>query len=71
MSWQSVTHMCFLSFSHQYERNFSVQNHQLFSHGSAEVKGKDTLERKFALTGDRAQNHQVTSPTLRRISLGP
>ena len=32
----------------------SFQKHrQLFSHASAEVRGENTPERKFALTGDR------------------
>ena len=35
----------------------------LFSHASAEMKGKNTPERKFASTGDRTHNHQVMSPT--------
>ena len=38
VSWRSVTHMCFLAFSHQYKHNFSFQSHRLlFSHTSAEV----------------------------------
>ena len=64
ISWRSVTHMCFLAFSHQYEHNFPFQSHRLlFSHASAEVKGKNTPERKFASTGDQTYNHQVMSPT--------
>ena len=64
ISWQSVTHMCFLAFSHQYQHNFSFQSHRLlFSHASAEVRGKNTLERKVASTGDQTQNHQVMSTT--------
>ena len=40
------------------------QSHQLlFSHASAEVRGENTPERKFASTGDRTHNHQVMSPT--------
>ena len=35
----------------------------LFSHTSAEVRGKNTLERKFASTRDRIHNQQVMSPT--------
>ena len=39
ISWRSVTHMCFLVFSHQYLHNFSFQSHRLlFSHASAEVQ---------------------------------
>ena len=69
MSWRSVTHMCFLAVSHQYQHNLSFQSHRLlFSHASAEVRGEITPERNFASTGDRPHNHQVTSPT--RSSLG-
>ena len=47
ISWRSVTHMCFLAFSHQYLHNFSFQSRQLlFSHASAEVRGETTPERK-------------------------
>ena len=35
----------------------------LFSHASAEVRGKNTPERKFASIGDQTHNHQVMSPT--------
>ena len=64
ISWQSVTHMCFLAFSHQYLHNFSFQSHRLlFSHASADVRGENTPERKVASTGDRTHNHQVMSPT--------
>ena len=53
-SWRSVTHMCFLAFSHQYYHNISFQSHRLlFSHASAEVRGENTPETKVASTGDR------------------
>ena len=53
ISWRSMTHMCFLAFSHQYLRNFSFQSHQLlFPRASAEVRGENTPERKVASTGD-------------------
>ena len=53
ISWRSVTHMCFLAFSHQHLHYFSFQSHRLlFSHASAEVRGENTLERKVASTGD-------------------
>ena len=43
---------------------FFFQSHQLlFSHAFAEVRGKNTPERKFASTRDRTHNHQVMSPT--------
>ena len=44
-------HDCFLAFSHQYLRNFSLQSHRLlYSHASAEVRGENMPERKFAST---------------------
>ena len=65
ISLWSVTHMCFLAFSHQYYLYFSFQSHQLlFSHASAEVRGENTSERKVASTEDRTHNHQVISRTL-------
>ena len=40
------------------------QSHRLlFSNASAEVRGENTPERKFASTGDRTHNHQIMSPT--------
>ena len=36
----------------------------LFSHASAEVRGENTLERKFASAGYRTHNHQVMSPDM-------
>ena len=69
ISWQSVTHMCFLAFSHQYLHNFSFQSHRLlFSHASAEVRGENTAERKVASTGDQTHNHQFLSPTCSPLS---
>ena len=38
-------------------------NGLLFSHASAEVRGENKPERKFASTGDQTHNHQVMSPT--------
>ena len=35
ISWWSVTHMCFLAFSHQYLHNFSFQSHLLLVKGPA------------------------------------
>ena len=47
----------------------SFQSHQLlFSHASAEVRGKNTPGRKFASTRYRTQNHQVMSPTCSPLS---
>ena len=39
-----------------------------FSHASAEMRGEHTPERKFALTGDQTQNHQVRSLTWSPLS---
>ena len=64
ISWRSVTHMCFLAFSHQYLHNFSFQSHRLlFSHASPEVRDENSQEKKFASTEDQTHNHQVMSPT--------
>ena len=69
ISWRSVTHMCFLAFSHQYQHDYSFQSHRLlFSHVSAAVGGENTPERKVASTGDRIHNHQVNSPTRSPLS---
>ena len=47
----------------------SFQSHRLlFSHALAEVRGENTPERKFALTGDRTHNHQVRSLTCSPLS---
>ena len=47
----------------------SFQSHRLlFSHASAEVRGKNTPERKVASTGDRTLNHQVMSLTRSPLS---
>ena len=51
--WRSVTYMCFLAFS---RTQLSFQSHQLlFSPASAEVRGENMLERKFASTGYQTQ----------------
>ena len=42
----------------------SFQSHRLLvSHASREVRGENTLERKFVSTGYRTHNLQVMSPT--------
>ena len=47
----------------------SFQSHQLlFSHASAEVRGENMPERKFASTGYRAHNHQVMGLTPSALS---
>ena len=44
-------------------KQISLQRHRLlFPHASAEVRGKNTPEKKFASTGSRTHNHQVMSP---------
>ena len=49
--------------------HFSFQSHRLlFSHASAEVRGENSLERKFASTGDQTHNHQVTCRTRSALS---
>ena len=48
---------------------FSFQSHRLlFSHASAEVRGENRPERKFASTGSRTHYHQVMSPTRSPLS---
>ena len=47
----------------------SFQSHQLlFSHASAEVKGENKPERKFASAEYQTHNHQVMSPTCSPLS---
>ena len=47
ISWRSVTHMCFLAFSHQYQQKFSFESHRLlFSHTSAQVRGENKPDRE-------------------------
>ena len=44
-------------------RQLFFRSHRLlFSHASAEVRGKNMPERKFTSTGDQTHNHQVMSP---------
>ena len=47
---------------------FFPSHRLLFSHASAEVRGKNTLERILASTGDRIHNYQVMSPTRSPLS---
>ena len=55
--------------SHTSTNTTSFQSHRLlFSHAFAEVRGKNTPERKVASTGDRTHNHQVMSPTRSPLS---
>ena len=69
ISWRSVTHVCFLVLSQQYKHNFLSRSHRLlFSHASAEVRGENTLERKFASISYRTHNHQVMSQTRSPLS---
>ena len=42
---------------------FFLKPATFFSHASAEVRGENMPERKFASTGDRTHNHEVMSAT--------
>ena len=54
----------FPGFLTQVLTQLSLQSHRLlFSSASADVRGENTQERKFALTGDRTHKHQVMNPT--------
>ena len=46
----------------------SFQSHQLLFLHAPEVRGKNTLERKFASTSYWTQDHQVMSPTRSQLS---
>ena len=68
ISWRSVTHTFPGSLTPGLTQ-FSFQSHRLlFSHASAEVRGKNMLKRKFASTGYRTPTHQVMSPTCSSLS---
>ena len=66
LSWRLVTRMCFLAF--QNSPQISFHHRLLFSYASAEVRGENTPERKFASTGYQIHNHQVMSPTRSLLS---
>ena len=69
ISWLSVTHIVFPDFLTPALTQLSFKSHrQLFLNASAEVKGENTPERKFASTGSRTPNHQVMSPTRTPLS---
>ena len=69
ISWRSATHTCFLVFSHQYYDYFLSKVTDYFSYMLlAEERGENTPERKFASTGSRTHNHQITSPTRSPLS---
>ena len=64
----SETHVC-PGFLTPVLPQLSFQSHRLlFSHGSAEVRGENTPERKFASTRSRTHKHQVMSLTRTRLS---
>ena len=47
----------------------SLQSHRLlFSHASADVRGKNIMERRFASTGNQTHNHQIMSLTCSPLS---
>ena len=48
---------------------FPFSHRLLFSHASAEVRGENTPERKFASNGDQTHNHQVMSQTRSPLSM--
>ena len=59
----------FPSFLTPVQIQFSFQGHLLlFSHVLAEVRGKNTPERKFISTGYQIHKHQVISPTRSPLS---
>ena len=63
ISWQLLTQMCFLAFSHQYLHNFPFQKPPtafLTYFCRAEWQ---KYARKFVSSGDRTHNHQVMSQT--------
>ena len=47
---------------------FYPSHELLFSHSSTEVRGENSLERKFATTQDQTRNNQVMSPTRSSLS---
>ena len=54
------------------QTQISFQNHRvLFSHASAELRGENTIERKFTSYGYQTHNHQVRSPTRSPLSTKP
>ena len=68
ISWQLVMHM-FPGFLQPVLTQISSQSHQLlFSHASAEVRGKNTPERNFASSRSQTHNHRVTSTTRSQLS---
>ena len=61
--------MCVFRLSHtSADTTFLSKARLLFSHASAEVRGENAPERKFASSGDRTQNNQVMSPTRSLLS---
>ena len=62
-------HIVFPGFLKPVLTQISFQGHQLlFSNASAEVRGKNTPERKFASTRSQTHNHQVMSLTRTSLS---
>ena len=69
ISWLSVTHIVFPGFLIPILTRISFQSHPLlFSRASAEVKGKNTPEKKFASSGPQTHDHQVRSWTCSLLS---
>ena len=68
ISWRSVTHMFPGFLTPVLTQLFFPKLPTSFPHASAEVRGKNTLERKFASTGDQTRNPQVMSLTRSPLS---
>ena len=68
ISWRPLTRMCFMALLTPVLAQLSFQGHWLLSSYDLEVRGENTPERKFASTGCRTNNHQVTSQTRSPLS---
>ena len=69
ISWQSGDTHVFPGFLTPVLTQLSFQSHRLlFLPASAELRGENTPERKFASTGSLTHNHQVMSPTRSPLS---
>ena len=69
ISWVVGGAHVFHSFHTPVPTQVSFQSHRLlFSYASAEVRGENTLERKFAKTVFQSHNHQVLSLTCSPLS---
>ena len=64
----SILFLLFLFHLHSVSKCILLLRVVAHSDFDAEVRGENTPERKFALTGDRTHNHQVTSPSRSPLS---